>query len=74
MPLKYNPFTELAMTRARLDRMFGRNNFGETVGAPSAAEWVPSIDIVEDDGAVAMKAELPASGWSANARRWAAPS
>jgi HSP20 family protein len=59
MTLKYNPFTELAVTRARLDRLFGRDNLWETVGAPPAGEWVPEIDIVEDDGAIAIKAELP---------------
>jgi HSP20 family protein len=59
MTLKYNPFTELAETRARLDRQFGRDNFWETEGAPTAPEWVPAFDIIENDGAIAIKAKLP---------------
>ena len=57
MTLKYNPFAELVETRARLDRLFGRDNFWETVDAPTE-EWVPAIDIVENDRAIAITAEL----------------
>jgi HSP20 family protein len=57
MPLKYNPYTELAMTRARLDRLFGRDNFWETVGAPGF-DWAPASDIVENDAAIAIRTKL----------------
>lgn len=57
--MRFNPFAELATTRARLDRLFGRGNFWDTEGVRAAGEWAPAADIVETETAIALKAEFP---------------
>ena len=55
---KWTPlFTDLAGTRERLNHLFG--GLWEAEGVTTAGEWTPLVDIVEDDRAITIKAELP---------------
>jgi HSP20 family protein len=58
--VKVNPlFAELAEARERLNRIFGRDELLETDGVLSTGDWSPSVDIIESDNEVTIKAELP---------------
>ena len=58
--MKFNPFfADLAATRDRLNRLFGRDDTWETEGFTKAGDWVPAVDIVENDHTLTVKAELP---------------
>jgi len=55
---KWNPlFADLAGTRDRLNRLFG--GLLETEGVTTAGEWAPVVDIIENEHAITIKAELP---------------
>jgi HSP20 family protein len=57
---RLNPlFNEMTTTRDRLNRFFGRNEAWDTEGALLAADWAPSVDIVEKENEILIKAELP---------------
>ena len=57
--IKVNPlFAELAAATNRLNRFAGRDDLWET-DAFAAGEWVPTVDIVEGEREVTIKAELP---------------
>ena len=57
---KWNPlFAELAATRDRFNRMLGRDDFWGAEGVTTAGEWVPAVDVIENDNALTFKAELP---------------
>jgi HSP20 family protein len=57
---KLNPiFSELNLTKDRLNRLFGRNEAWETEGALSLADWAPSVDVLEKENEILIKAELP---------------
>jgi len=57
--LNHPIFSELTARRDRLNRLFGRNEPWEAEGALSAADWTPSVDIVEKENEIIIKAELP---------------
>lgn len=58
--IKVNPlFAELAAASNRLNRLVGRDDLWETDGFSAGGEWVPTVDIVEGDREVTIKAELP---------------
>ena len=58
--IKVNPlFAELAAASNRLNRLVGRDDLWETDAFMHAGEWVPTVDIVEGDREVTLKAELP---------------
>jgi HSP20 family protein len=48
-----------SITSDRLTRLFGRNVAWETEGALSVADWAPSVDILEKETEILIKAELP---------------
>ena len=50
---RWDPFTELAELRSRLDRTFD----GWLDGHERA--WMPAIDVVRDDGHLVVRADLP---------------
>ena len=57
---KWNPlFADLAATRDRFNRLFGRDDLWETEGVTTGGEWLPTVDIVENDHVLTVKAELP---------------
>jgi HSP20 family protein len=57
---KWNPlFADLAGTRDRFNRLFGRDDFWGAEGVTTAGEWVPAVDVIENDNALTFKAELP---------------
>jgi HSP20 family protein len=57
---RLNPLlSELTTTRDRLNRLFGRNEAWDTEGALSVADWAPSVDILEKENEILIKAELP---------------
>jgi HSP20 family protein len=58
---RWDPFRELEDMRNRLDRFFGRAPVPVEGGkeAMSVADWVPVVDITEDQEAYVIKAELP---------------
>jgi HSP20 family protein len=56
--MKWTPLIpDLAGTRERLNHLFG--GLWETEGITTTGEWAPLVDIVENDRAITMKAELP---------------
>ena len=57
---KWNPlFADLAATRDRFNRLFGRDDLWGAEGVTTAGEWVPAVDVIENDNALTFKAELP---------------
>ena len=57
---KWNPFfADLAATEDRFKRLFGRDDFWNTEGVTTGGEWAPVVDIIENDHALTVKAELP---------------
>lgn len=57
---KLNPLVaDLAATRECFNRLFGRDDLWETEGVTIGGEWAPAVDIIENDHALTVKAELP---------------
>ena len=57
---KLNPiFSELSATKDRLNRLFGRDELWDTEGALLSSDWAPSVDIIEGENELTIKAELP---------------
>ena len=57
---KWNPLlADLAATRNRFDRLFARDDFWGAEGVTTAGEWVPAVDVIENDNGLTFKAELP---------------
>jgi HSP20 family protein len=57
---KWNPlFADLAATNDRFNRLLGRDGFWDTEEVMTGGEWVPVVDILENDNALTVKAELP---------------
>jgi HSP20 family protein len=54
-----DPFRELEELGARWGRLLGRSTGREGREGVSIADWMPSVDIVEDDKQYLIKAELP---------------
>jgi HSP20 family protein len=54
---RWDPMDELATLRRRMDRLVG-NMMREEEGL-SPREWSPTTDVVENDDAIIVKAELP---------------
>ena len=56
---KWNPlFADLAATKDRFNRLFGRDDFWDTEGVTTGGEWAPVVDIIENENALTVKAEL----------------
>lgn len=62
---KWNPFKDMELLQNRLASLFDpsveRLPLGAEVGgrAATSGDWMPSVDIVEDDKEYTIKAELP---------------
>ena len=57
---KWNPFfADLAVTEDRFKRLFDRDDFWNKEGVTTGGEWAPVVDIIENDKALTVKAELP---------------
>src|SRR5678815_497533 len=57
---KWNPlFADLAATKERFHRLLGRDEFWDTEGVTTGGEWAPVVDIIENENALTVKAELP---------------
>ena len=61
MMTRWNPFKELEDMERRLSTYLGRPAIRTEAGkeAMTIAEWSPLVDIVEDDKAYLIKAEIP---------------
>ena len=61
--MRWDPFRELEDMSDRLNRMFARPSVRTASGNGkenlTVADWVPTVDISETDGAYQIKAELP---------------
>jgi HSP20 family protein len=58
--MRLNPlFADLAATKDHFNRLFGRDGVWETEGVTRTGNWVPAVDILEDDHNLTVKAELP---------------
>lgn len=59
--VKWNPFSELEEVSNRLNRIFGRLPARTESGTNmlAMADWTPSVDISETEGAYLIKAEIP---------------
>jgi HSP20 family protein len=55
--VRWDPFRNLNTLGHRFDRFFG--DHGGSEGDTAAANWVPSVDIFEDEADVVVRAELP---------------
>ena len=51
---KWNPFVP-DVVKDRFNWLVGRNDFWR----PEGGEWAPAVDVVENDNAITIKAELP---------------
>jgi HSP20 family protein len=57
---KWNPLlADLAETRNRFNRLFGYDDFWNTAAVTTGGEWAPTVDIIENDHNLIVKAELP---------------
>jgi HSP20 family protein len=57
---KLNPLlNELTTTRDRLNRFFERNDEWDTEANLFVPDWAPSVDILEKENEIRIKAELP---------------
>jgi|SRR6186713_2995783 len=55
-----NPLlSELSGVTGRLNRLLGRDDLLEHEGISGAGDWAPAVDILETDGEMTIKAELP---------------
>jgi len=61
-PTRWDPFKELEEISDRFNRIFGRMPTYRPFGreALTVADWVPTVDISEDDQEYVIKAEVPA--------------
>ena len=59
--IKWDPFRELEDVSSRLNRIFGRipNRAESDSGMLAVADWMPSVDISENDAAYLIKSEIP---------------
>lgn len=58
---RWDPFCDLATLKDRMDRLFANSlarfgTFGELV---EGSAWLPAVDIIENDDAILLKADLP---------------
>jgi HSP20 family protein len=53
--VRWDPFRELGSLRSELNRMFA----GDGGAVAKLERWTPSVDVVETDEAIKIKAELP---------------
>jgi HSP20 family protein len=60
-PVRSNPFRELEEISNRFNRFFERLPAGRSEGseAMTVSDWMPTVDIVEDDKEYLIKAEIP---------------
>lgn len=54
--VRWDPFRELTALQSEVNRLFSRAGSG--AGVSERQSWTPSIDVVETDDAVELKAEL----------------
>lgn len=59
--VRWEPLRELARMRERMDRMFGGpgSMVEESTDLMLAAEWMPCVDVFEENGQIEVRAELP---------------
>ena len=53
--VRWDPFRELTSLQGQVNRMFSRLGDGE---AAERQSWTPSVDVIETDEAIKLKAEL----------------
>jgi len=60
-PFRWDPFRELEEISERFNRIFGRLPARRETGreAMTVADWVPTVDVTEDDTEYVIKAEIP---------------
>ena len=60
-PSRWDPFKEMEDISERFNRIFGRLPARRESGreATTVADWVPTVDITEDDHEYVIKAEIP---------------
>ena len=60
-PVRWDPFREMEELGERFNRLVGRraDRRESTNEAMTVADWVPTVDIVEDEKEFVIKAELP---------------
>ncbi|HWB97031.1 MAG TPA: Hsp20/alpha crystallin family protein, partial [Bryobacteraceae bacterium] len=60
-PFRWDPFKELEEISDRFNRIFGRLPGHRETGRElmTVADWVPTVDIAEDDKEYLIKAEVP---------------
>src|SRR5688500_8860178 len=59
---RWNPFNEMDQLQKRLSSLWNREPFRQANGQEetlTVAEWIPNVDIVEDEREFLIKAELP---------------
>jgi HSP20 family protein len=54
---KWNPFFP-DVVKDRFNRLLGRDDFWR-LDEPAVGNWAPAVDVVENDNALTIKAELP---------------
>lgn len=56
--VKRPPYRDLMYLQDRMNRVF-EDSIKDRTSFSSPGEWVPSVDIFEDDASITLKAELP---------------
>lgn len=58
---RWDPFREISTLRDRMERMFDDSLSGafRGEGEPMAADWMPAVDVFENDAEIRVRAELP---------------
>jgi HSP20 family protein len=58
--LRFDPFRDLAVLQNRMNRLFNETyDQGREDDLVNRGTWTPAVDILEVDGALVLKAELP---------------
>ena len=57
---KWNPlFADVAATKDQFNRLLSRDDFWDMEGVTTGGAWAPVVDILENENAITVKAELP---------------
>lgn len=57
--VRFDPFRDLAVLQDRMNRLFNDAVRRDDDVLGTRGNWVPAVDVYEQDGALVMKAELP---------------
>ena len=57
--VRYEPFSLLNQLQREVSRLFDTNRFSDEESSVAASDWVPTVDIKEEDDRFIIQADLP---------------